>query len=177
MWYLARHVFRSKCSLEHAIGGDGKQPFRGPPWSWGRGLRQRDAFRWSRPCRSPVLGFLCPWTIPVGFAERKARPLSAPTTSGPQGAQPHVSVSRVPGSGPIGCCTGALGHRLCCSGAAISPFSTRACSGAVCREGRISSKGPGATLGKRAPQILGRAGCEAPRGWRELPQPRFRPGS
>lgn len=125
----------------------------------------------------PVLGFPSPtlpspWTSPgaqeprspgakVGFAEAGC----SPTFRLPPEV---VSVRRVLGSGPIGRYwgrPGAPGHRLCCSGAAISAVSTWACSGVVPR-GQDSQAGARRQApGTRAPQILGRAGCEAAPGW------------
>lgn len=97
----------------------------------------------------------------VGFAEAGC----SPTFRLPPEV---VSVRRVLGSGPIGRYwgrPGAPGHRLCCSGAAISAVSTWACSGVVPR-GQDSQAGARRQApGTRAPQILGRAGCEAAPGW------------
>lgn len=91
MWYLARHVFRSKCSLGHVIGGHGKQRFHhglGTPWSppacalrWSRRSLVIPPSSVSRPRRPAQVGFAeGSWEAPV--AHSLAEVAQAPSLPG-----------------------------------------------------------------------------------------------
>ncbi|KAK0748985.1 hypothetical protein B0T18DRAFT_405568 [Schizothecium vesticola] len=174
MWYLGRHVFRSKCSLEHVIGGDGKQRFHGPPRSW-----------------DVVSASVTPFAGLVHVAP----PLSVSCVRGPsqsgsqRGKLDHFPPQRRPG--PPGCSATRLrstrsrlrSYRAPLGSTAAQrpprrsrpPALLQRCCHFALLHPRVLGRGmprgqdtqQGARSqepGKRAPQILRRAGCEAPRG-------------